>query len=261
MSKILINKYFILKDQFSTFGDVFLLFHNENEIIQFPTGMNVCMFTVDTLNSLEYEPIDETIIPGSNHFALLWFYTSHPKYNYYWNIEYDVEYTGKWADFFEYFQNIKADFLSTHIEKYAENIEGLWWNTYQSITMDIPLENRIRSFNPIYRISENALLVLHQTLKEGNIGHHEVLIPSVLYHSNFKILDFDGKGEFSLPENKERFYLSTATLIDGTDGGTMRLKPEFDKISSYQLQDKLFHPARNNIQHAALKVLVVIVTY
>ena len=152
MHKSISEKYFRIKEGFRKYGDVVLLLNHEDESeIHFPEGLDYCIFTTDMLNELEYEPIEETITPGSNHFALLYFYLKHPEYRYYWNIEYDVEFSGEWGILFDSFSDVNTDFISTHIMGYAEDKEWFWWNSYQGKTMNIPLRERLRSFNPIYR--------------------------------------------------------------------------------------------------------------
>lgn len=75
MHKSISEKYFRIKEGFRKYGDVVLLLNHEDESeIHFPEGLDYCIFTTDMLNELEYEPIEETITPGSNHFALLYFY-------------------------------------------------------------------------------------------------------------------------------------------------------------------------------------------
>ena len=88
MHKSINEKYFRIKEGFKKYGDVVLLLNHEDESeIHFPEGMDYCIFTTDMLNELKYEPIEETITPGSNHFALLYFYLKHSGYRHYWNIE------------------------------------------------------------------------------------------------------------------------------------------------------------------------------
>lgn len=246
VNEALTEKYFRLKEAFSAYGDVIILLHKEEEQdMNMPENIPCVTFDIDQLNTLEYEPICETLVPGSNHFALLWFYLSHPRYRYYWNIEYDVEFTGDWNNLFEAFRSVEADFISTHIQRFQDNPNWYWWGSYQGATLDIPLKERIRSFNPIYRISHKALAFLDSFLKAGNSGHHEVLVPSVLFHSGFKLVDFGGRGKFTLPHYEDRFYYMTSDTPGAyIEGGTMRHQPPFVDITGYHLENKLFHPVK-----------------
>lgn len=248
VDKFLTKNYFRLKHAFSNYGDVFVLLHWEDSKNPFfdIDGIAYIPFSVEDLNKLEYTPLYETIVPGSSHFALLWFYQLHPDYEYYWNIEYDVEFTGDWRLLFDAFQNIEADFIATHIEHFAENPGWYWWNSYQGVSLHIPLQKRIRSFNPIYRISWQALHFMHHFKKAGNCGHYELVLPTALYYSNFSLLDFGGKGSFTLTGYEERFYYVDACSVAPFYLGTMRHKPNFNLNVLSNVPNKLFHPVKHN---------------
>lgn len=239
----LICKYQRIQSRFE--GDTVLLLHDENRRKwNLPNNVNCCLFSLTMLNKLQYQPICDTIIPGSNHFALLWFYLENPEYMYYWNIEDDVDFTGDWAILFDEFACIKADFISSHIMNYQEDPYWYWWKSLEC-NIEIPLEERIRSFNPIYRISSHALSFLNSFLKSGNRGHHEVLIPSILYHFKYKIIDFGGEGRFVPTGFEDKFYLSTY-FDHNISGGSMRFRPLFNKVIINELSNKLVHPLKLN---------------
>ena len=242
----LLSKYYRIQKAFAEYGDVMILLHWEEEefIPTIPSDVDFISFTTEDLNTLHYEPIAETIVPGSNHFALLWFYLRHPDYRYYWNIEYDVEFTGDWKVLFDAYRECNVDFIATHLKWYKEDIYWYWWNSYYGTTLEVPNEQRIRSFNPIYRISGVALSFLDGFLKAGNYGHHEILIPTALYHHGYSIQDFGGKGNFVPQGHEERFYLSNDTTDVRFPYGTMLHKPNFNLPSAYRLENKLFHPVK-----------------
>lgn len=226
--------------------DIIMLINDEDGkgVKDIPADIKWYVFTMDMLNTLQYNPIEETLIPGSNHFALLWFYLRFPQYDHYWNIEYDVAFTGNWRILFDAFLDDNADFISCHVQKYKENPYWYWWNTYRGLTLNVPLSQRVRSFNPIYRISANALCFIDRFLKAGNSGHHEVLLPTALYHSGYKIKDFGGRGSFVASGNENRFYLSPTIVLNDGRRGSMRDKPSFTDITPYVGINKLFHPVK-----------------
>ncbi|MBA0883536.1 DUF3405 domain-containing protein [Flavobacterium sp. BBQ-18] len=82
---------------------------------------DVFYFSDEILIGLEYKPLGEKLIPGNNHFPLLKFYKEHPHYDYYWCIEDDVRYTGNWDHFFNHFENSDKSFISSHIQRYADD--------------------------------------------------------------------------------------------------------------------------------------------
>lgn len=241
----LIEKYHRIRAAFAGYGDTVLLLNKEDgEEYAMPENVDCVTFSIDMLNGLCYEPIAETLVPGSNHFALLWFYLSYPGYRYYWNIEYDVEFTGDWKVFFDEFNTMSADFIATHLKWFKEDRYWYWWNSYQGVTLKVTPEQLIRSFNPIYRISSRALSFLDEFLKAGNSGHHEVLVPTALHHSGFRLLDFGGKGSFVLPGYEERFYLSNESTCPSLPFGTMIHKPDLGNPFAFHIADKLFHPVK-----------------
>jgi len=90
----------------------------------------------------------------------------------------------------------------------------------------------IKSFNPIYRLSNSALQHLDTAFQNGWGGHHEVSIPSVLHHLGLKIQDFGGVGSFVPRGCKYRFYNSES----------MWFKP----LSAGDRKNYLYHPVKES---------------
>lgn len=242
-----IAKYNKLKMELSGNYDVFWVFQGDNgadssrlekeNIVPF-------VFTLEQLNSLDYSPIYERLY-GSEHFIAELFCHAHPEYEYYWIMEYDVVFTGNWNTFFDAFHDNDADMLSSHISlRNTDNWDWCWWST---LTFDE--ENRVeesrwvKSFNPVYRISNRALVFLDRYLKkEDNKGFYEVIISSALYNNGFRLEDFGGTGDFVAEGNRNRFYVQGT----GINNGTMRWRPDFsaEEIKALGTRDKLFHPLK-----------------
>lgn len=240
-----LERYSKLECEVRNFGkSFFLLNQEEGEEVEFvlPENSTPYIFNTHSLDKLDYEPIEETIIPGSNHFATLQFYLDNPHYMHYWVIEYDVIYTGNWSDFFIHFSSIDVDFIASHMERFSSNPYWYWWNTLHLDNVRLDGHQLIRSFNPIYRISNKALLYLDQLLKgRRNWGHHEVLIPTALNYSKFRILDLGGNGEFVPMEFVDKFYL----MRNGANEGSMRDKPPIREDELNQ-RNMLLHPCKTN---------------
>ncbi len=241
----ILERYYQLREEIKGVGESFFLFHKEEEENNTPElllseNITSFFFNTDSLNELDYEPIEDTIVPGSNHFATLRFFLDNPDFKYYWVIEYDVIYTGNRSDFFRNFNSGDADFISSHIERFPDKPHWYWWNTLHLEKITLQKHQLIRSFNPIYRISHPALVFLDHLLKgRKNWGHHEVLIPTALKYEGFKLLDFGGKGEFVLPQFEEKFYLMPSEYTTGT----MRDKPQISK-KELSIKNKLLHPVK-----------------
>ncbi|WP_209332810.1 DUF3405 domain-containing protein [Lunatimonas salinarum] len=164
----LIEKYKKIFKLTKDLGDTLLLYHLDKASPNFKgEGVRVFNFTDEVLSSLNYFPLGFSLIPGSNHFPLLKFYLSHPNYDYYWCIEEDVDFSGDWRAFFEAFSSVGADFISSHIRRYQDEPEWPWWSALAHPYFVIPQKQRIRSFNPIYRISRAGLELLHKALSSN----------------------------------------------------------------------------------------------
>lgn len=214
-------------------ADVYFAYHQQVDVL--PVSLqnieNLFVFTSDVLNELGYTPIEKgKLVPGSNHFPLLKFFKENQCYDYYWLVEDDVRFSGDWKDFFDSFASSTSDFLSSVIETKAENPNWYWWTSLKTGNEVIAEEKLLKAFNPIYRLSRQALACIDAYLRIGWMGHHEVLLPTLLYNKGFLVEDFGGEGTFVRPENNAKFY----------DDTSMRIAPVLpDDRKNY-----LFHPVK-----------------
>lgn len=244
----IISAYKALKGGTADQADTYLLYHKRQPNI--PESI-LCHdpFTFDDsiLSSLNYTPLSGDLVPGSNHFPLFAFYLKYPDYNYYWYIEDDVRYGNEWKSFFSFFSdnNIQSDFLTCHVRSYIEDPHWYWWNTLKHpIKVNIPEAARLLSFNPIFRISKKAIQFLHQELLSGWIGHHEVLLPTLLKNAGFRVNDFGGTGKFVLPKCKARFYrpAEQSSSDHSLNSGSMRFRPFIQ--DNEMTESLLYHPVK-----------------
>lgn len=243
LTDFIIEQYYRLRKATECFGDLYLLIEN-GDTKDIPKNITYYSFDVDTLNELGYEPIAETIVPGSNHFQVLQFFKEYPFYDYYWNIEYDVYFNGDWQELFTTYKDIDIDFISSHVKPYAENPSWIWWKNMQLKTLTILPEDYIRSFNPIYRISNKALKRLDEELCLENSGHHEAFIPTVLYHAGCTIGDFGQSDSFSIPQVNKVFYNQGSG--DSDIRCSMRYRPLYNKkeIKEKGENNLFYHPIK-----------------
>lgn len=242
-SKPVIKEYKNIRHATENIGDCFFLYDSTAGIV--PDKINKLspyLFSNKCLFNLDYPTIGKNIIPGHAHFPLFQFFLDNPNYDYYWFIEYDVRFSGKWNLFFDAFGSVKSDLLTCHIHTYADEPSWSWWQLKHP-QEHIPLYKRLRSFNPIYRISNVALSFLHKAFTTGWCGHHEVAIPTLLHHNGFTIREISGKGQYTVPGMEDRFYISANTNIKGKlSGMTMRYRPTF-WLYGFQ-RNKLYHPVK-----------------
>jgi Protein of unknown function (DUF3405) len=149
---------------------------------------------------------------------LMWYFHEHPQYDYYWVMEYDVRFTGAWADFFRHFAGNESDLLATTLFDYSFRPEWDNWDTLKS-PRRVPEQERVRALFPLYRLSNAALCALHEAYCEGWSGHYEVTIPTILKTRGFTLEDIGGSGSYVAQGNRDRFYRNSpdrAGLAPGT---------------------------------------------
>jgi hypothetical protein len=241
---VTLARFQTLEKAIKKMGDVFFLVHKEadDSNLVVPSEINSYIFNYDSIGRLDYKSIEETIVPGSTCFAVLQFYKDFPNYNYYWTIEYDVVFTGKWKHFFKTLATLEADLLTSHIKKYDELPKWYWWDSLKLLNYAIDKTEYIKSFNPVYRLSGRALALLDKVLSDGNSGHYEVLIPTVLHHYHYSIVDFGGQGTFVPTKLQDKFYLNLSSSLED-EMGTMRFRPSF-QAKDLKLKNKLYHPVK-----------------
>jgi hypothetical protein len=204
------------------------------------------VFSLSSLFDLPYSRISTGNLQGHGHFPPLEFYLEHPEYDGYWIIEYDVRYTGCWADLLARYEAFPHDLIASHIRTFAEEPDWFWWDSFGHAELPIAPEFRIRSFNVIYRISSRALRFLDSELRKGWRGHHEVLIATLLHRNGYGLLDFGGDGAFARPEFRNMAYISSA----GSDGslsngvGTICYRPVREEPGPWA--NKLYHPIKTD---------------
>lgn len=228
-----LSAFHALEQSLQGVADVYFAYHQQGDVL--PVSLqnveNQFVFTSDVLKELGYTPIERgKLVPGSNHFPLLKFFKENQGYDYYWLVEDDVRFSGEWKEFFDSFASCTSDFLSSVIETKAENPNWYWWSCLKTGNEAIAVDRLLRSFNPIYRLSSQALACIDDHLRKDWIGHHEVLLPTLLYNKGFLLEDFGGEGIFVRPENNAKFY----------DDTSMRIAPVLpDDRKNY-----LFHPVK-----------------
>lgn len=188
--------------------DVFFLYHNcNNSIPKKIKRFNLFVFTNSILHELGYKALEGNLTPGNNHFPFLKFYLNNKYYDYYWLVEDDVYFSGEWFHFFNTFNNDESDYITTNIHMFAEESNWYWWHSLKSPIL-LGNNNKVRSFNPLYRLSNRALDCLDKALKNGWQGHHEVVIPTLLYNEGYRLTDMGGTGSFVPESYKNKFYSS-----------------------------------------------------
>ena len=223
-------------------NDVIFLYHQKGQKI--PDAIKSIpyhTFTSDILHNMGYTPIAQQLLPGSNHFPLLKFYLSHPDYDYYWLIEDDVCFNGNWKSFFDLFTTHSFDFISAYLKNYQDEPGWPWWKTLRTGNEFLCNNDMLHSFNPVYRLSAQALSYIHEALLNGWCGHHEVLIPTLLSVRGCSMADMGGDGKYVVEGFNNKLY----------DNSTFSHRP----LEPQEKRDnRLYHPIKEKYKPATYKL-------
>jgi hypothetical protein len=162
-----------------------------------------------------------------------------PEYDYYWLVEYDVEFSGRWSEFFNAFADNTSDLLCTNMFRHETNPTWGWWKTL--VWPHGPKPELIRAFFPFARLSAQAIDAIIAAGQNGIDGFYEVVWPTVLMHRGLVIEDIGGDGEFVRPANVDRWYTSTLTS-EKLSPGTFVFRPI--RFRPGRKRNTLWHPIK-----------------
>ncbi|MCX5514995.1 hypothetical protein C3941_11620 [Kaistia algarum] len=113
-----------------------------------------------------------------------------------WFLEYDVDYSGDWSEFFRRAQNMPGDYLATHVRARSEDPNWPHWQSFDPpATIDAGAQ--LASFHPIARFSRRFRDAhVDAVERHGWSGHTEALYPSVAAHRGLSVVDLGGSGRF-----------------------------------------------------------------
>jgi len=156
-------------------------------------------------------------------FALL-FAARHPRYQRWWVVEYDVDFTGRWSALFDAFADDGADLLATTLHRHPVNPGWPNWKTVRAPEGRPPPETMVRGFLPCYRMTRRAADALQAAYLAGWRGHYEATVPTILDRSGLVIEDIGGDGEFVAEGNRNRFYTNNPA-VDSLAPGSFVFRP------------------------------------
>ena len=253
ISKSIIREFEKILSESEGFGDTYFCYDNKGE--ELPHDIKKFKhygYNFEEISALNY-PILEKIESNREirnkvayrhvnyQLSILKFFLENPGYDFYWYIEYDVKYTGNWGNFFNSFDD-QSDFISSYVRTFSEQPDWPFWYLYHP-TLNIQQTERIRSFNPVMRLSNKALKDLHNSLLDGWVGYLEMLMPTLLKEHGYKLEDLGGSGKFCKKENINKNYTGSKVNSEGSlDFGTMRYRPHILYLGLKN--DKLYHPVK-----------------
>lgn len=130
-------------------------------------------------------------------------------YAYIWLVEYDVDWTGHWAHFFERTMGSTADLLGTTIFPRSQSENWYHWNWF-STPAEVESKCQTRSFLPIARFSRGLLDLYVRAMETGLWrGHTEALYPTIALHHGLLIEDLGSQGPYCPERWRKKNYVNT----------------------------------------------------
>ena len=203
----------------------------------------VYLFSLSSL--MEKWPIsvwssDRPFDQGNLIFLTLSFFNDHPKFSFYWRVEYDVFFDGSWNDFLSYYDDVLSDLVTTTIVRPEVRTDWFWWRTLKYPSgLQKPVQP-LRAFMPIVRLSADACDSLARAFRYGWKGHDEVSVPTIIHHNALSILDL-GAGEF-FNQAAPAWYVNSPA-VEGLAPGTFVCPPKRPTVDVNTR--KLYHPVKD----------------
>lgn len=191
-----------------------------------------------TLKHTARSVIGDRIVPGNCHLRSIDYYRRFPDYRFYWFVEYDVVYTGDWGAFIASFAGDESDLLASLVRTLADEPDWNWRSAFSTAADELPEEQWVLAFLPIHRISARGLATVAAKVRDGWVGHFEVVLPSALGHAGLRLADLGGSGAWTPRDRVHRHYVDWPGL---PYAGTVRYRPP---IRLRPIRNMLYHPCK-----------------
>ena len=116
------------------------------------SGAEAILFSRQDLETLPYKEklrnANWATTRGSGDLVPCAVFRKRPYYDYYWFLEYDVRFSGKWRDILALLSETSADLLCVHINKYADKENWSQWDTIKSSGSEIDKKVLLGGFMP-----------------------------------------------------------------------------------------------------------------
>mgnify|MGYP006274181549 FL=1 len=199
--RVTLNRFQTLSEQSPAEYDTYWIHDSDHgDLPQTVKAKESYSFGIDDANTLGHPHKYTNFISGNAHIPIILFAFDHSEYNRFWVIEYDVSFTGCWSTFFRRTEVDPSDLLTSSIRRVEDQPAWPHWKTFQHPSRSTSDFRLLASFNPIYRISRQALEHIHKSQISGWKGDYEVLMPTLLHHEGIPISDFSKSSEFASKE-------------------------------------------------------------
>lgn len=146
-------------------------------------------------------PLDKLrpFIPGT--VDLLWLeaiaaISQKHAFDFYWILEYDVDFSGHWSRFFDAFVDNRADLIASKFLHWRSGDPWQWWRSF-SPAPEVTAEHYINGLLPVTRVSSRLAARLSEFYDERPCsGHSEAMLPTLCSYFGMVLEDLSGKPPF-----------------------------------------------------------------
>jgi hypothetical protein len=172
-------------------------------------------------------------------------------YSYVWMIEFDVDYSGEWSEFFRQFKRNRSDLLTTTLTRAVDNPEWCWWKTAAAPTT-VKTGVWHRDFHPIMRLSQRFMRAyVNEMLSPDWGGHYEFTLPTVAIHLGMRVEDI-GRDGLNYTNTRLDSNLSPGTFIYRP----IRTAYFHERPETFDQAGFLYHPVKPDRDCAANEINV-----
>jgi hypothetical protein len=165
-----------------------------------------------------------------------------------WVMEYDVDYSGSWGEFFGQFANATTDVLATMLTHRVDFAHWSWWPSFAAPEWVDPADH-IRGFFPLFRISRDFAHRYAVMMSDPSwTGHYEITIPTAALTAGASLEDLGRPTGLLTPEGRAMNYSG-----DGYDGdGTFVFRPVRQQYfheapATFEETNRLYHPVKPGV--------------
>lgn len=180
----------------------------------------------------------------TEHLPFVEFCKQLPTYKGLWRIEYDVCYTGDWANLLSQIDSNQPDLATTSILDYEDCRH--FWSHWRRTKSPVPVTQLTRAHNALMRMSREAALKVGEfTGDEPHQyrGHYEVLLPTIVKQCGLNLVDIGGYSKYTPSYRWGQHYQN----LVGT-GLSCKSDSTFSAFGNFFDTDKapstLYHPVK-----------------
>lgn len=171
--------------------------------------------------------------------------------DYVWTVEYDVDFSGHWSDFFAQFADNDADLLTTTL---VSQREAPGWHHWPRVRAPLALteDQWHRAFLPVMRLSRRMVSAYVREVNARSwIGHYEAIVPTVALALGLRVEDLGGVGRFCPEGRRGRNYTNNIAGPKLTSGSFIfrPVRPRYfhECPQEFDSANLLYHPVKPDI--------------